>query len=93
MRLAGVERGGDLRSVAELSRGRGAMHALHHRHAQSPCGAGQVFGTGCHQLSGPPRQQITQKDRVSVSLFCGERSLLCGCSSCVIITFHHDSKV
>lgn len=68
MRLAGMEGRSDVRFAAGPSGERGAMHALHHRYAPSPGGTGQVFGAGCHQLSGSPRQQITQKDRVSVIL-------------------------
>lgn len=73
MRLARMEGGSDVRSAADPSGERGAMHTVHHRHAPSPGGAGQVFGTGCHQLTGPPRQQITEKDRVSVILCVGFR--------------------
>lgn len=89
MRIARMEGRSDVRSAALPSGERGAMHALHHRDAPSPGGTGQVFGTGCHQFSGPPRQQITQKDRVSVILSYGGITLYL----CVIKASHYESKI
>lgn len=89
MRFARMEGRSDLRSASGPSGERGAMHALHHRYASSLGGTGQVFGAGCHQLSGSPRQQITQKDRVSVILSHGGIKFYL----CVIKVSYYGSKI